>query len=50
MSKISLYEAADKWVAKESVSITVRELKDYIVKRESVTPLVRKATSSVKKK
>lgn len=49
MAKISLYEAADKWVAKESVSISVKELRDYVVKREAETH-VKKVASAPKKK
>jgi hypothetical protein len=50
MSKISLYQAANKWVAKESVSISVKELGDYVVKRESETIQVKKASSVATKK
>lgn len=31
--KMSIYEAADKWVTAESVSISAKELKAYAAKR-----------------
>ena len=50
MSKISIYEAADKWVGKESVSISAQELKAYVTKRESQSIQVKRPATASKKK
>lgn len=52
MKKISLYQAANKWVTSESVTISVQELKDYSSKREepSVFSIKKSSSRSASKK
>jgi len=50
MGKISVYEAASKSVTKESVSVSVDELKAYIVKRDSRTSHVKKSPAAIRKR